>query len=58
MLSTRPWFVVANKMDLPDAEANLKEFRERFPKLDVIPVSAERGDGIGELIGKLSKLLA
>ena len=48
-LSKRPWFVVGNKMDLPDATAHLKEFGKRFPKVEVIPVSAETGEGIRAL---------
>src|SRR4051794_31674186 len=42
-LSSRPWLVVANKMDLPDAEKNLKSFREKFPKANTVPVSASKG---------------
>ena len=48
-LSSRPWLVVANKMDLPDAEKNLKFFREKFPKVNTIPVSAAKGEGISKL---------
>jgi GTPase len=48
-LSSRPWLVVANKMDLPDAEKNLKSFQETFPKLTTVPVSAAKGEGITEL---------
>jgi GTP-binding protein len=48
-LSSRPWLVVANKMDLPDAEKNLKSFREKFPKVNTIPVSAAKGEGISRL---------
>jgi GTP-binding protein len=48
-LGERQWFVVANKMDDPRAEENLKHFRERFQKVNVIPVSAELGEGIDEL---------
>ena len=48
-LSSRPWLVVANKMDLPDAEKNLKSFREKFPKVNTIPVSAAKGEGISNL---------
>src|SRR2546428_2180051 len=36
-LSARPWFVIANKMDLPNAEENLKALRKRFPKIDIVP---------------------
>jgi len=56
-LSSRHWFVVANKMDLPDAAENVAEVRRRFPKIDVLPVSAAKGDGIEELKSKLATLL-
>ncbi|MBV9008514.1 MAG: GTPase ObgE [Verrucomicrobia bacterium] len=48
-LAERPWFVVANKMDLPDANENLVLFRARFPQLTILPVSGKEGAGIGEL---------
>jgi GTP-binding protein len=56
-LSGRPWFVVANKMDLTSSEENLKELRRKFPKVDVVPVSAATGQGIDELKAKLAALL-
>jgi len=40
------WLVVANKMDLDGAEENLEQFRQRFPSLTIIPLSAETEDGI------------
>ena len=58
MLSKRDWFVVANKMDLPDAKEHLTEFRKRFAKVDVIPVSAETGDGIALLKEHLATALS
>jgi GTP-binding protein len=48
-LSSRPWLVVANKMDLPDAERNLRALQERFPKTKIIPTSAVKEEGIAEL---------
>jgi GTP-binding protein len=48
-LSSRVWFVVANKMDLPGAKENLKALQERFPKLQILPTSAAKGEGIDEL---------
>jgi GTPase len=48
-LSSRPWLVVANKMDLPDAEKNLRVLQERFPRIKLIPTSAAKGEGIAEL---------
>src|SRR3984893_2904042 len=54
-LSERPWFVIANKMDLPNAAENLQSLRKRFPKIDIIPVSAAKGEGIEELKAKLGQ---
>jgi len=48
-LSSRDWFVVANKMDLPGAKENLKALQERFPKLQILPTSAAKGEGINDL---------
>jgi GTPase len=48
-LSDRPWFVVANKMDLPQAEENLRDFQKRFPQRTIVPISAKEGRGINEL---------
>ena len=48
-LSSRAWFVVANKMDLPGAKENLKALHERFPKLQILPTSAAKGEGIDDL---------
>ena len=49
ILSSRAWFVVANKMDLPGAKENLRALQERFPKLQILPVSAANGEGIDAL---------
>ncbi len=57
LLSERPWVVVANKMDLPEAEEKLAHFRGRYKKLEVIPISAERGDGIDLLKQRLGQLI-
>jgi GTP-binding protein len=48
-LSKRPWFIVANKMDLPEAEENLRHFKKRFPRSTTVPLSAKEGRGIDEL---------
>ncbi len=48
-LSSRPWLVVANKMDLPDTERNLRALQERFPRTKIVPTSAAKGEGIAEL---------
>ena len=46
MLSSRSWLVVANKMDLPNANENLETLREKFPKINIVPISAANGEGI------------
>lgn len=48
-LSLRPWIVVANKMDLPQAKENLRHFQERFLQRPIIPISAKERRGITEL---------
>jgi GTP-binding protein len=45
-LSSRAWFVVANKMDLPGAKENLRTLLKRFPKLQILPIAAAKGEGI------------
>jgi GTP-binding protein len=56
-LSERPWFIVANKMDLADADDNLKALRKKFPKIEIVPISAAKDRGIEELKKKLGTLL-
>ena len=56
-LSQRPWFIVANKMDLPGAPENLSALQNRFPAIDIVPVSAMKGEGIEELKATLAKWL-
>jgi GTP-binding protein len=54
-LAGRMFAVIANKMDLPDAVANLRRFRGKFRKVRVTPVSAANGEGIEnvkELLGR------
>ena len=45
-LLEKPRWVVANKMDLPVAEQNLKSFKRRVRKVPVLPISAESGQGL------------
>jgi len=42
---------------LPGAEENLANVRKKFPKIDVVPVSAAKGEGIQELKKKLAQWL-
>jgi GTP-binding protein len=57
LLSKRPWFVIANKIDLPQANENLKTLRKRFPKIDIVAVSAAKGENIDILKNKLADWL-
>jgi GTP-binding protein len=56
-LSKRPWSIVANKIDLPDHQENLRAIEQRFSGVPVIAVSAERGEGIPELKEHLGRWL-
>jgi GTPase len=48
-LSSLPWLVVANKMDLPEAKKNLKAAQEKFPRINILPTSAAKGEGMDAL---------
>ncbi len=56
-LSQRPWWIVANKMDLPEAADNLAAMRQRFPDREIVPVSAKEKEGIEELKDALDRRL-
>jgi GTP-binding protein len=56
-LSERPWRIIANKMDLPEAEENLHALRERFGNVEVVPVSAAKSQGVDELKTRLKAWL-
>jgi GTP-binding protein len=54
-LRERPFLVVANKMDLPEARSNLEVFR-RETGVAPVPISAKDGDGLPELTRAIYKL--
>jgi GTP-binding protein len=56
-LSERRWFVIANKMDLPGAADKLETLRKKFPKIDTVPISAAKGEGIDKLTKEVAKWL-
>jgi GTP-binding protein len=60
-LGQRPQIVVANKMDIPDAEVYLEEFTRQLAEVDpsirVLPVSAVTKNGVQELLYKVVDLL-
>ena len=47
-LLDKPRYIVANKMDEPQAEANLKIFKRKVRKLPVLPISAAFDQGIDQ----------
>jgi len=51
--------VIANKLDLPEAEANLAAFRKQRKKegVEVVGISAAEGTGIDKLMTALARLL-
>jgi GTP-binding protein len=57
-LARFPWLVVANKMDLEGAAENLKLFRRRFPKVEIVAISAQCDDGLDALRQLLDERVA
>jgi Obg family GTPase CgtA len=53
-LLKKPRIVVANKMDLDTAKANLTKFRRRH-KVDILTISCVTGDGLDELKEELRR---
>ena len=57
-LTERPQLIVANKMDMPDSEENLAEFRKKLPEdVKVFPISALSRKGLNELLFAIADLL-
>jgi len=53
----RPSIVVANKLDLPEAKANFKEFRTLVgDSMPIMPVSAKFGLNLKDLLIQLRKV--
>jgi len=55
-LATRPWLIVANKIDLPESAEALKVLEARFPKIEIIPISADTGEGLEVLRERLAEV--
>ncbi|MCI7222219.1 MAG: GTPase ObgE [Erysipelotrichaceae bacterium] len=56
-LATRPQIVVANKMDLDDAKANLERFKKAYPDVEVFETMTIIHEGIDKLLYKCIELL-
>jgi GTPase len=57
-LLDRPRLVVANKMDEPAAEENLKKFKRRIRKTAVLPIAAAFDVGIAEFKRAIRKAVS
>jgi len=55
-LLERPYLIVANKLDIPEAEQNFNALKEQYGDL-VLGISAVSGRGVNELIEKTYALL-
>lgn len=49
--------VVANKMDLEESKINLEIFKQKYPNLEIIEISAMLNVGIDKLLERMSELL-
>jgi GTP-binding protein len=56
-LSERPWYLVANKMDLPNAAENLAALEQRFPGVETVAISAAQSGGLDQLKDRLQSWL-
>ena len=56
-LTERPWIIVANKIDLPDAADNLKALKRHFKKVEVFGLSADSGEGVEKFKARLCELV-
>ena len=56
-LMKKKQIIVANKMDLPGAEENLKAFQEKLGSEEVIPISAATSQNLDTLLYKIADLL-
>lgn len=57
-LAHRPQVIAANKMDLPEAEENLKLFREMVgEEIPIFPISAATREGIEPLLYQVMEML-
>lgn len=56
-LARKPELIIANKMDLPDAKENLRRFKEVYPELPIVEVTAMNAEGTEEMIIKLADML-
>ena len=53
----KPQIIIANKMDVQGAEANLKEFKKLVKDVEIFPISAMNNEGLDKVLMKLADML-
>lgn len=56
-LKNKPSIIIANKMDLENAEDNLAKFKEKYPDEKIFEISALNKEGLNDLIDYLQELV-
>lgn len=56
-LKNKPSIIIANKMDLENAEDNLTKFKEKYPDEKIFEISALNKEGLNDLIDYLQELV-
>jgi GTPase len=56
-LATRPWVILANKTDLPEAAEHLPNLKKTFKGVKLFPISANEGDGLDKLRAYLDETI-
>lgn len=57
-LDQRPQIIVANKMDMDNAQENLRLFKEKYPDLEVFETCTVIGEGLKPVLYKCKDMLA
>lgn len=53
----KPQIIIANKMDMPNSEENLKEFKKQVKDTPVYPISALTNEGIDKVLMVMADML-
>lgn len=56
-LKNKKEIIIANKMDLENAESNLKKFQEKYKNKEIYPLSAINNDGFNKILPRLLEIL-
>jgi GTPase len=53
---TRKKIIAGNKIDMPEAQENLKILKEKLKDIEIIPISAKTGENVESLLKVLRRL--